>query len=116
MNTTLSHPSHKPSVGWITLLVVVAISLAGLIISPHANDHDEASVIRGCNNFLQVWLNKSCERLNVVKGLEDGRVGNHVVQPCKRGLLEITAYIVGGGSLEETVAALVAKGCTQVWP
>lgn len=86
----------------------------------HANGHTEADDIRCSDNVLAVFTNKSCERFNVLKQLEDGRVGDHVLQPCKRyGLktvLEITAYVIGGGSLDEAIAVLTAKGCTQVWP
>jgi len=86
----------------------------------HAALHTEADAIRCSNEVQAVFVNKSCERYNVLKKLDDGRVGDHVLQPCKRfgfaRLLEITTYVIGGGSLEEAIAVLTAKGCTQVWP
>jgi hypothetical protein len=106
------------------LLIIIAIILAlvsvlqvpPVIPSAHASLHSEADDIRKCGNILQIWTNKSCERFNILKRLDDGRVGDQVVQPCKRGLLEITAYIISGGTLEEADAILAAKGCVQVWP
>ena len=88
--------------------------------SEHAGLHTEADAIRCSNDVLAVFANKSCERFNVVKQLPDGRVGDQVVQPCKRlGLrmvLEVTAYVIGGGTLDEAIDVMKAKGCAQVWP
>jgi hypothetical protein len=30
--------------------------------------------------------------------------------------LEVTAYIIGAGSLREAVEVLIAKGCARVYP
>jgi hypothetical protein len=69
-----------------------------------------------------VWINRSCERLNIIKQLEDGTVGNHVIQPRKCGLpLEITAYVFRNLAgeplgLREVQQIMRAKGCALVWP
>ncbi len=121
------------SLGWklfiVAIIIFAAFKLLPLVIgevdvqvaySEHATQHTEADDIRCSNNVLAVFVNKSCERFNVIKELPDGRVGDHVLQPCKKfGLkmvLEITAYVINGGTLEEAIAVLTAKGCTQVWP
>jgi hypothetical protein len=111
------------------LIVFAAFKLLPLVFgntsvevaySEHAALHTEADAIRCSDNVLAVFVNKSCERFNVIKELPDGRVGDHVLQPCKRfgmkTLLEVTAYVINGGTLEEAVSVLTAKGCTQVWP
>lgn len=113
----------------LAIIVFAAFKLLPLVIgevdvqvaySDHATAHTEADDIRCSNNVLAVFVNKSCERFNVLKELPDGRVGDHVLQPCKRfGLkmvMEVTAYVINGGTLEEAIAVLTAKGCTQVWP
>lgn len=107
-------PSRAPLA--LCILAVVGFVYGVVILSPHASKHSEAEDIRNCNNILEIWLNKSCERFNVLKRLDDGRVGDQVIHPCKRGLLEITAYVIGGGTLDEARAVMLAKGCTQVWP
>lgn len=99
---------------------VVALAIPQVINSAHAGLHSEAEIIRQCAadpaNLQQIWLNRSGERLNCVIRLPDGRVADYVLQPCKRGVLEITAYIAGNGSLTELVSILASKGCTMVWP
>ena len=113
----------------IAIIVFAALKLLPLIFgnvdvqvaySEHAGEHDEADAIRCSNDVLAVFLNKSCERYNVLKQLDDGRVGDQVVQPCKRFgfkmVLEITSYVIGGGMLDEAIDVMKAKGCTQVWP
>lgn len=100
----------------LALFALALFTLPAVITSPHASLHSEADEIRNCNTVEAIFLNKSCERFNVLKRLDDDRVGNHVVQPCKRGILEVTAYIIGGGTMEEAIATLTAKGCTQIWP
>lgn len=111
-------PRTTPRFPWLLLF---ALALAAVVIPPiiradHADLHTEAEDIRCSNRVLAIFLNKSCERLNVLKELSDGRVGDHVVQPCKRGILEVTAYVIGGGTLDEAIAALLAKGCVQIYP
>ena len=119
---------------FLTLFVIAIIVFAALKLLPltfgnvdvqvayseHAGEHDEADAIRCSNDVLAVFLNKSCERYNVLKQLDDGRVGDQVVQPCKRFgfkmVLEITSYVIGGGTLDEAIDVMKAKGCTQVWP
>lgn len=100
----------------LCLIAMAVLALGAIITSAHAAQHAEANDIRNCNNIVEIWLNKSCERFNVLKQLDDGKTADHVIQPCKRGLLEITAYIIGGGTLEEARAVMLAKGCTQVYP
>ena len=118
----------------LTLVILAIIVFAALKLLPltfgnidvqvayseHAGLHDEADAIRCSNNVLAVFLNKSCERYNVLKEMPDGRIGNQVVQPCKRFgfkmVLEITSYVIGGGTLDEAIDVMKAKGCTQVWP
>ena len=113
----------------LAIIVFAALKLLPLIFgnvdvqvaySEHAGLHDEADDIRCSNNVVAVFVNKSCERYNVLKQLDDGRVGDQVVQPCKRFgfkmVMEITSYVIGGGTLEEAINVLKAKGCTQVWP
>jgi len=99
----------------LALLAMALLSMPPVITSLHAEAHTEAGGIRQCNNILQIWINKSCERFNILKQLDDGRVGDQVVQPCKRGVIEITSYVIAGGTLEEATAILAAKGCTLVW-
>jgi hypothetical protein len=94
-----------------------APSMEGLILSDHADKHPEADNIRKCKNIIEIWLNSSCERLNVIKEMDNGDIADHVVQPCKRGLLEVTAYIIAtGGDIKGARAILKAKGCFPVWP
>jgi hypothetical protein len=113
----------------IAIIVFAALKLLPLIFgnvdvqvvySEHAGLHDEADDIRCSNNVVAVFVNKSCERYNVLKQLDDGRVGDQVVQPCKRFgfkmVMEVTAYVIGGGTLDEAISVMRAKGCTQVWP
>lgn len=113
----------------LAIIVIAAFQLVPLTFgqvdvqvaySEHAEQHTEADDIRCSNNVIAVFLNKSCERYNVLKQLDDGRVGDQVVQPCKRlgfkMVMEVTAYVIGGGTLEEAIDILTAKGCTQVWP
>ena len=132
--STMPYAEERKGGKFLTLFVIAIIIFAALKLLPlifgnvdvqvayseHAGEHDEADAIRCSNDVLAVFLNKSCERYNVLKQLDDGRVGDQVVQPCKRFgfkmVLEITSYVIGGGTLEEAVAVLTAKGCTQVWP
>ena len=113
----------------IAIIVLAAFKLLPLVFgnvdvqvaySEHAGEHAEADAIRCSNDVLAVWVNKSCERYNVLKQLDDGRVGDQVVQPCKRFgfkmVLEVTAYVISGGTLDEAISVMKAKGCTQVWP
>lgn len=126
--------TRRGGIGFGTLFILAIIAIAAFVVLPltigntkvnvvyseHAGLHTEADAIRCSDNILAVFINKSCERYNVIKELPDGRVGNHVLQPCKRfGLktvMEVTAYVINGGTLEEAIAVLTAKGCTQVWP
>jgi hypothetical protein len=89
-----------------------------VITSEHASLHPEANVIRECSKdpskWQQIWINKSLERFNCLIQLPDGTTGNYVLQPCKRGILEITAYIIAGGKLEDWNMVLTAKGCFQL--
>jgi hypothetical protein len=103
--------------------VVAALALLAipaLILSTHAALHDETALIRQCaqdpKNLLQVWINSTGQRLNCIVRLPDGRVGDQVIQNCKRGVMEITDYILGGGSLDEAIIILTAKNCVRVWP
>lgn len=109
----------------VILLVVAALLGPGLeaafkmpdvIVRPE-HQHDESAAIRNCNNILSIWLDPKCERFNVLKKLDDGQIGNQVVQTCKRGALEITAYILTGiFNPKDAENILKAKGCTQVLP
>jgi hypothetical protein len=133
--SAMPYTETKQGGGWMLKLFVIAIivfaafKLLPLVFgnvdvqvaySDHAGEHDEADAIRCSNDVLAVWVNKSCERYNVLKQLDDGRVGDQVVQPCKRFgfkmVLEITSYVIGGGTLDEAIDVMKAKGCTQVWP
>ena len=133
--SAMPYTETKQGSGWLLKLFVIAIIvLAAFKIMPlvfgnvdvqvaysdHAGEHAEADAIRCSNDVLAVWVNKSCERYNVLKQLDDGRVGDQVVQPCKRFgfkmVLEVTAYVIGGGTLDEAISVMKAKGCTQVWP
>lgn len=132
--TTMPYAEERRGGKFLTLFVIAIIVFAALKLLPlifgnvdvqvayseHAGLHDEADDIRCSNNVVAVFLNKSCERFNVVKQLPDGRVGNQVVQPCKRFgfkmVMEVTAYVIGGGTMEEAISVMKAKGCTQVWP
>ena len=132
--STMPYAEERKGGKFLTLFVIAIIIFAALKLLPlifgnvdvqvayseHAGVHTEADDIRCSNNVLAVFLNKSCERFNVVKQLPDGRVGDQVVQPCKRFgfkmVLEITSYVIGGGTLDEAIDVMKAKGCTQVWP
>src|SRR5512145_3242614 len=116
-------PISKPRMGWLFVLLIVlaTIVMPKLINSAHASQHSEADDIRNCNTIEMIFLNKSCERLNVIKQLEDGRIGDHVIQYSKRqcAWLEITAYIpyyLGVNTLDSVKKLMLAKGCTQVFP
>lgn len=132
--SAMPYQEERRGGGLLKAIVVIIIAIAAFKVLPlvfgnvdvqvayseHAGLHTEADDIRCSNSVLAVFANKSCERFNVIKQLDDGRVGDQVVQPCKRfGLkmvMEVTAYVIGGGSLKEAIDVLTAKGCTQVWP
>ena len=109
---------NSHSLLFVVALVGLAIPL--VMTTAHAGNHEEAGMIRECAknpaNLLQIWINKSGERLNCLVQLPDGRVGDHVIQGCRRGWLEVTNYIIAGGSLEEAIAILTAKACVKVYP
>jgi len=89
--------------------------------SAHAEIHTEADKIRECfqdpANIKQIWLNSSGERLNCLVDIGNGKVGDLVLQWCKRaGWMEITSYVIGDGTLTEAIRVLRAKICTQVYP
>lgn len=109
----------------LSLAVIAVVTLPAvrnLITTAHSFNHPESEDVRNCNNIIQLWLNKSCERLNIIKQLNDGRIGNQVYQPCRRGVIDVTAYIfvkvVSGArvpmTLAEAEAVLKAKGCTII--
>lgn len=124
MNYSASKP--KPGKFVLTLMLLSMLALAvlqmpKLSFSQHAGLHSEADDIRNCNTIEMIFLNKSCERLNIIKVLPDGRVADHVIQYSKRQCLwlEITAYVpvyLGINSLESVKQLMMAKGCTQVYP
>ena len=109
---------------WLVLLAIAAAvvmlsapAIPALRTTAHSFNHSEAEMIHRCNNILSIWINKSCERLNLLKRLDDGRVANEVIQPCKESTaVLVTAYIIGGGDLKTAQLILKAKGCNQVWP
>lgn len=117
-------PTSKPRMGlwWLILIAgLVLIVMPAVVNAPHADTHTEADLIRRCNTIEAIFLNKTCERLNVIKQLEDGRIGDHVIQYSKRQCvwLEITAYIpyfLGVNTLDSVKQLMLAKGCTQVFP
>lgn len=122
MEATLRyHPVRFP---WLILLA--GLMLVGLAIPPatatvHSGLHEEYDLIRSCAadpaNLAQVWLNSSGERLNCLVNLPDGKIGNLVLQWCKKsGWIEITAYLIGDGTLKQAVQVLRAKACQQVYP
>lgn len=119
--TILRRNSHKPSV-LLLILVGITMIIPPVVLSIHASLHTEADQIRACfqnpDNLLQVWLNKSGERLNCLVQLPDGKVGNHVIQwSCRQAqFLEITSYILGEGDLSTAIRILREKACTQVFP
>ena len=102
--------------------VCQAVTVALPEIIPNAipghPEHSEAQEIRDCKNVAEIWLNKTCQRFTIVKELEQGRYGGQVVQPCKRGLLEVTAYIFASAGkpldLKMVERILMAKGCSPV--
>ena len=131
----MPYTETKQGGGWILKLFVIAIIVFAafqlvpltfgqvdvqVAYSEHAGEHDEADAIRCSNDVRAVFLNSSGCRFNVLKEMPDGRIGNQVVQPCKRFgfkmVLEITSYVIGGGTLDEAISVMKAKGCTQVWP
>ena len=128
MNYAEHSHSPKPRMGvwavWLLLLLIPSVALItmpSLTLSSHASLHTEADEIRNCNTIEMIFLNKSCERLNVIKKLDDGRIGDHVIQYSKRQCLwlEITAYIpvfMGRNDLDSVRKLMIQKGCTQVFP
>lgn len=133
MSASYTNPRHIPQntaengrhTGFIAvcfiIIVIAMITMPKLVLSDHAGLHTEADEIRQCNTIEAIFLNKSCERLNVIKVLDDGRVADHVIQYSKRqcAWLEITAYIpvyLGINSLDSVKQLMFAKGCTQVFP
>jgi hypothetical protein len=108
---------------WPILLVVVlaaTLAIPQAVVRTHATLHSEASYVRQCaaapENLLQVWLNSSGDRLNCIIDLGSGAVGDLVLQWCKKsGWNEITAYVIGDGSLAEAIRTLRNKACTRVW-
>jgi len=131
----MPYQETKQVSGWMLKAIIMAIiAIAAFTLGPlvfgnvdvqvaysdHASQHCEADDIRNSTKVLGVFLNNSGCRYNVLKELPDGRVGDQVVQPCKRFgfkmVLEVTAYVIGGGTLDEAISVMKAKGCTQVWP
>src|SRR5512146_2049149 len=112
--------SLKPPPAWIFLVLAAALALPMVAASLHGDAHAEAEAIRQCfrdNGVIQIWSNSSGERLNCLVQLPDGRIGDRVIQFCKKsGWIEITSYIIGDGSLAETIRVLRAKACQQVYP
>jgi hypothetical protein len=121
MTTATLHTTKRPPL-WLFCVLAAALVIPPVVSSTHIldNPHAEAAQIRQCArdplNLLQIWLNHSGERLNCLIDLGGGKVGDYVLQPCKRGVLEVTAYIIGAGSLREAVEVLIAKGCARVYP
>lgn len=123
MEATLHYQRHR--FPWM-LVILSGLLLVGLCIpravqSAHAALHAEYETIRACAadpaNLSQVWLNSSGERLNCLVQLPDGTLGNYVLQFCKNsGWMEITAYLIGDGSLKQAISILKAKACQQVYP
>jgi hypothetical protein len=101
-------------------LMLVALTIPAVTTSTHAALHTEADMIRQCfrdGRIQQIWINSSGERLNCLVDLGDGRVGNEVLQFCRRaGWIEITSYIIGDATLAEAVRVLKAKGCQLIYP
>lgn len=120
---TYSRPNPIPAL-FMALLVVAAFvllasapAIPALRANAHSFNHEEAEYIHRCNNILSIWINKSCERLNILKQLDDGRVVDEVIQPCKASTaILVTAYVIGGGDLKTAEMILRAKGCSKVWP
>jgi hypothetical protein len=124
---TAEYKQHRSPTGLIFALLVIAVFVALAIPATtrvlHTHVHEEASMIRQCaeapENLMQVWLNSSGQRLNCLIDLGGGIVGDLVMQWCKRNggeWMEITAYIIGDGSLIEAIRTMKAKACTKVYP
>jgi hypothetical protein len=117
---TIERRRTTPPPAWLYLLLLVAITLPVAAASLHASAHAEADQIRQCygdGRLNQVWINSSGERFNCIVNLPDGRVGDRVMQWCKSsGWVEITAYLIGDGTLAEAVRVLKAKMCTKIYP
>jgi len=113
-----SHASKISS--WIIIAAtafVVGFTLPKMLTSEHSLHHPNAADIMACqDNIMQIWINSSCERHNVIVGLAGGVVAVIVVQLCKRGLRHITCYQVGDGSLKHTEDVMKSKGCHRVYP
>lgn len=109
---------------WLVLLAIAAAvvmlsapAIPALRTTAHSFSHDESEMIHRCNNILSIWINKSCERLNILKQLDDGRVANEVIQPCSSGTtILVTAYIIGGGDFKTAEMIMRAKNCQKLWP
>ena len=128
-NVALSH-NRQPNILGFMLLAFMLFGLALLVgvalpqviqnALPGHKEHDEAYEIRNCNTVEAIWINKSCERHTIIKALDEGKYGGQVVQHCRRGWLEISAYIFqsDGKPLDIKVieTILKAKGCTKVAP
>ena len=123
---TLSH-NRQPSLILPLLLIVgllllVAVTIPQVIPNalPGHAEHSEAQEIRNCGNVAAIYINKTCQRFTIVKELEQGRYGGQVVQPCKRGILEVTVYLFASAGkpldLKMIDVILKAKGCIQVTP
>jgi hypothetical protein len=119
---TLNHnrPNIMPIMLILFILALITVALPAVTERAHASLHTEADQIRQCyrnGSINQIWVNSSGERMNCIVDLPDGRVGDLVTQFCKRaGWVEVTAYILGDGSLAEAVRVMTAKNCTKIYP
>jgi hypothetical protein len=114
------HPTPAPFLV-LSIVVLAVLAIPTLVQTVHTSLHTEADQIRQCaedpTNLNQVWLNSSGERLNCIIDLSGNKVGDYVIQFCRRsGWIEVTAYIIGDGSLARAISVLRAKGCQQVYP
>lgn len=118
----ITHRNHHNGPIFLIVFVIAALVVVAPVIvqAAHAITHPEGAEISKCaenpGNWIQVWLNSSGQRYNCLVELSDGRIGNAVRQfSCRRDVwIEINNYIIGGGTLEETIGVLLAKGCDRI--
>lgn len=120
---TLTRPNYAV---WTFILLCIGVSIIApaipqLQLSPHAEKHSEVTVIRNICSYQKVYINKSLERLSLIKKLPDNTCAVHVIQySCRKNIwLEITAYVfnwMGKSDLDTLDKVMKSKGCIQIFP
>lgn len=101
------------------LAVVNAVNIANpqvIARDAHSITHVESSAVVECGNIIGIFLKPDLCKFDYLKRMNDGSICDEVIQPAKRGLLLITAFVYEGKTEADVKNILKAKGCVQIWP